>query len=103
MVLTYLSRHILSLRVCFFDSLPLPILTGLLSQACIFVGQDSGIAHIAAATGIHCLLLYGPTNPNIWAPTNALVSVMTSHTTAMKDLRAEEVQQTFQALVQRIK
>ena len=103
LALEYLSHQICSLRICFFDSLPLPILTGLLSQASLFVGQDSGISHIAAATGIHCILLYGPTNPHIWAPANRLVSVIISSTHAMQDLPFEVVQQAIQARMQQIR
>jgi len=99
--LRYFSSQICSPRLHILESLPLPVLAGLLSQACVFVGQDSGISHIAAATDIHCILLYGPTNPRVWAPANILVSVV-SHTTSMKDLHFEIVQHAFQSLVRRI-
>lgn len=33
-----------------------------------FLGHDTGMAHLAAALGTRCLLLFGPTCPEIWAP-----------------------------------
>jgi heptosyltransferase-2 len=49
--------------------LPLPDLPALLERT-IFVGHDSGISHLAAATGARCILLFGPTDPSVWAPLN---------------------------------
>jgi len=42
----------------------------------LFVGHDSGISHLAAAAGARCLLLFGPTDPEIWAPLNQNVRVL---------------------------
>ncbi len=36
-----------------------------------FFGHDSGISHLAAACGVSCHLLFGPTDPAIWAPEGA--------------------------------
>jgi heptosyltransferase-2 len=41
-----------------------------------FIGHDSGISHIAAAAGARCLLLFGWTDPAIWAPANQNVTVL---------------------------
>ena len=43
-------------------------LAGLLAKAALFVGNDSGPGHIAAAVGTPTLTLFGPTNPRLWAP-----------------------------------
>jgi len=40
----------------------------LLASASIFFGNDSGPAHMAAAFGVPVAVLYGPSNPEIWAP-----------------------------------
>lgn len=40
----------------------------LLSKACLFIGNDSGPAHMAAAFGIRSLVLFGASNPAIWGP-----------------------------------
>ena len=34
----------------------------------LFLGHDSGISHLAAAVGVPTVLLFGPTDPGIWAP-----------------------------------
>ena len=46
----------------------IPELKGLMSGAQLFVGNDSGPAHIAAAYGVPCVILFGPTDPAVWAP-----------------------------------
>ena len=43
-------------------------LAGLLSKAALFIGNDSGPGHIAAAVGTPTLTLFGPTDPLLWAP-----------------------------------
>ncbi len=40
----------------------------LLASASLFFGNDSGPAHMAAAFGVPVAVLYGPSNPQIWAP-----------------------------------
>lgn len=44
-----------------------------LSGAAVFVGNDSGITHLAAAIGVPTIALFGPTDPRIWAPRGARV------------------------------
>jgi hypothetical protein len=39
-----------------------------LAKARVFVGNDSGITHLAAAVGTPVLALFGHTDPAIWAP-----------------------------------
>ena len=39
-----------------------------LSQARAFLGNDSGLAHLAAALGRPVTVLFGPSNPVLWAP-----------------------------------
>jgi ADP-heptose:LPS heptosyltransferase len=40
----------------------------LLSKAAVFIGNDSGPAHVAAAFGVPSLVLFGTSNPAIWGP-----------------------------------
>jgi heptosyltransferase III len=46
-----------------------------LAKARIYVGNDSGITHLAAAVGTPVLALFGPTDPAVWAPRGAQVRV----------------------------
>lgn len=43
-------------------------ITELISKASLFVGPDTGITHLAAATGVPTFALFGPTDPKKWAP-----------------------------------
>ncbi len=69
-------RKITSERTAFLENLPLPELGAILSQCDLFIGHDSGISHLAAASGAPCLLLFGPTDPDVWAPANPRTAVL---------------------------
>jgi heptosyltransferase III len=58
----------------------------------IFIGHDSGISHVAAAAGANCILLFGPTDPNVWAPRNENVEVLCAPTGKVNDLEIAVVQ-----------
>lgn len=45
-----------------------PELSALIRGAQVYVGPDTAITHLAAATGIQTVALYGPTDPRIWGP-----------------------------------
>ena len=61
--------------VRFARNLPLTHLAAMLEHS-IFIGHDSGISHLAAAARANCVLLFGPTDPNVWAPRNKNVRVL---------------------------
>ncbi len=54
--------------VAVFDDLTLPEITALASKARIFVGNDSGIAHIAAAVSTPTVVVFGSSNRGHWRP-----------------------------------
>ena len=56
---------------------PLRELVARLARCRFFLGHDSGISHLAAACGVPSLLLFGPTDPAIWAPPAPHVHVLT--------------------------
>jgi heptosyltransferase-2 len=84
--------------VRFAKNLPLPRLGAVLENA-MFVGHDSGISHLAAAAGANCILLFGPTNPDVWAPKNENVRVLRSPTGRLGDLGIEQVEAAFAAVI----
>jgi len=43
-------------------------LAALLRQCTLFIGNDSGVTHLAAATGCPTVALFGPTYDRLWAP-----------------------------------
>lgn len=51
-----------------FDDLSLPEITALASKADVFIGNDSGIAHIAAAVGTPTVVIFGSSNRDHWRP-----------------------------------
>jgi heptosyltransferase-2 len=63
-------------RLLLARDLPLPQLAAVLARCTHFLGHDSGISHLAAAAGTPCTLLFGPTDPRIWAPANSHVCVL---------------------------
>jgi heptosyltransferase-2 len=86
-----LQRFWRSDRVQFARNLPLPVLAALLEHA-IFVGHDSGISHLAAAAGAKCILLFGPTDPDVWGPMNRNVKVLRAASGRLSDLVIAEVE-----------
>lgn len=51
-----------------FDDLTLPEITALASISQVFIGNDSGIAHIAAAVGTPTVVIFGSSNRDHWRP-----------------------------------
>jgi len=48
----------------------------LLQGASLYVGNDSGISHLAAVVGTPTLALFGPSDPAVWAPRGRAVEVI---------------------------
>lgn len=57
---------------------PLAELKSLLAGASLFIGNDSGPAHMAAAFGVPVVVLYGPSDPVIWAPWKTASEIFSS-------------------------
>jgi heptosyltransferase-3 len=52
----------------FAGQLDLGQISGLLSQSRLYVGPDTAVTHMAAASGIPTIALFGPSNPVKWGP-----------------------------------
>jgi ADP-heptose:LPS heptosyltransferase len=50
------------------DNLPLVHLAAVLKASIAYLGNDSGITHLAASLGFPTVALFGPTNPTVWGP-----------------------------------
>ena len=57
-------------------SIPLNLLAAVMEQSGAFIGNDSGIAHLAAALDVPSIVLFGPTLPQHWAPLGKRVIVL---------------------------
>ena len=51
-------------------------LAGRLASTGLYIGNDAGVTHLAAAVGCETLALFAPTDPAVWAPRGTHVTVM---------------------------
>ncbi len=56
--------------------LDLAKVAALLSSSRVYLGNDSGVTHLAAAVGVETIALFGPTDPKQWAPRGRRVRVV---------------------------
>lgn len=70
---------------------PLADLGAIYRQIDGFLGHDSGLSHLAASAGARGLLLFGPTEPGIWAPVSSRVKVLRSADRSLGSLKSSEV------------
>ena len=68
---------------------PLERIKSLIAGASLFIGNDSGPAHMAAAFGLPVVVLFGSSDPDIWRPWRTESSVLTNpdgiHSIAIAD------------------
>jgi ADP-heptose:LPS heptosyltransferase len=55
---------------------PLGKLAALMKHSSLYLGNDSGITHLAAACNTPTIALFGPTDPSIWGPQGVKVTVV---------------------------
>jgi len=55
----------------------------------VYVGNDSGISHLAAAIGMRSVVLFGPTDPEIWGPRGDHVRILRHE--PLSELAVDEV------------
>jgi len=51
----------------------------LLARSDVYLGNDSGITHLAAAVGARTVALFGPSDASQWAPLGRAVTVLSRH------------------------
>lgn len=88
-------------RAC-WHALPLDELARRLGTCAAFFGHDSGIAHLAAACGVPSLLLFGPTDPAVWAPPQPHVSVLRAPEGDLAALDLDTVKKAASQVVERV-
>jgi ADP-heptose:LPS heptosyltransferase len=57
---------------------PLSYVASLLKSSALYVGNDSGITHLASALGVPTIALFGPTDHRLWQPTGKETRVVRS-------------------------
>lgn len=78
---------------------PLPVardlgvgpLLALLRRCAVYLGNDSGVTHLAAFAVPRVVALFGPTDPALWSPLSAGATVLRSPTARMDDIPAADV------------
>lgn len=75
-------------------------LAALLKRCAAYVGNDSGVSHLAGMVGVRTLALFGPTDPLLWEPLGPHVSVIQAPDGAMKNLSVRAVTDTLSTLLQ---
>ena len=63
-------------RVVAVRGRPVTTLAGVLAGAKLYLGCDSGVTHLAAALGVPTVAVFGPTDPQVWAPRGPNVRVV---------------------------
>lgn len=79
------------IRPIIVRELSLDGLAAVLNRSALFVGNDSGIAHLSAALGISSVVLFGPTLPRHWAPLGRSVSVLHEAQGSLEKITVENV------------
>jgi len=81
--------------------LSLPEAAACLTRARLFVGNDSGLMHLAAAAGVPTVGIFGPTDPAVYAPIGPYAAAVTGASGAIADVTVAEVRATAEALLAR--
>lgn len=50
----------------------------LMQTSSLYIGNDSGITHLASSVNDRVIALYGPTDPRLWAPFNHNIRIISS-------------------------
>jgi len=73
-----------------------------LKAARLFLGNDSGVTHLAAATGLPTLAIFGPTDPAVWAPRGKKVCLLYKKTRCSPCLPATRISHCRQECLRQI-
>lgn len=89
--LAVMERELAGTPAIFARDIPLPMLGAILRRARHYFGHDTGISHLAAAVGVPATLLFGPTDPSVWAPRGEHVRVIVAPKGDLRDLALLDV------------
>ncbi len=65
-------------------------LAAVLRRCAAYLGNDSGVTHLAALVGVPTVALFGPSDLALWSPLGSRVTVLRSATGALADLGGGE-------------
>ncbi len=84
-------RESANVGISTFSDLSLPEITALAARSSLFVGNDSGIAHIAAAVDTRCVVIFGSSNIVHWRPYTGAPNEVVSSPKGIEDISADAV------------
>ena len=73
------------------SSLPVEELAAFLSLCGCYLGNDSGVTHLAAAVGAPAVALFGPTDPDVWGPRGRAVTILQGDQGRLEAITVEQV------------
>jgi ADP-heptose:LPS heptosyltransferase len=79
--------------------LSLPQVAALLAQSKLFIGNDSGLMHLSAASGAPTLGLFGPTNADEYAPSGRRAIALVSSDATMEGISVDAALFAAEALL----
>lgn len=76
------------------SDLPVRDLAALLSLCATYLGNDSGVTHLAAAVGTPTVALFGPTDPAVWGPRGERVTILRGREGRLEEVTVHRVVET---------
>jgi heptosyltransferase-3 len=73
---TQLAKELPETGVIRVESVALDMLAAIMENCRVFVGNDTGLAHLAAALDVRSVVLFGPTLPRHWSPLGRNLAVL---------------------------
>jgi len=90
-------------RVTVLPYLPLRTAAAVIGELDFFLCNDTGVMHIAAALGTPTLALFGPTDPEFWAPVSEKVKWLRARDHNMESLTVDEVMGEIRRRLEKLK
>jgi ADP-heptose:LPS heptosyltransferase len=80
-------------------NLPLRLVASIIANTRLFISNDTGLMHVAAAVGVPVLSLFGPTDPEQWAPIGSQHRYIVGRDGNMSFISVEEVLETARGML----
>ena len=82
------SERLKKIEKCFkcLIELDLTQVLQVLSCSDVYIGNDSGVSHLAGALGVHSVVIYGVTEPSLYRPIGPKVKVVEAGTSFAKNV-----------------
>lgn len=93
-----LIRHLAEIAPC-VSNMPLLSVLQILAASKGFIGNDSGIAHLAAAIGTKTIAVFGPTFSDIYRPLGPDVHIFQIPTDEFSSISAFRSRQVVEAML----